>query len=101
MTLLGVGKSCASSTGLRVRDAINERDDMYIGLGIVLLVLGAILNFDVITVNIPHVNEHALGTILMIGGILAIGLSFSLRDRYRRGTDVEDDAPVVGRRRSL
>lgn len=72
---------------------------MYIGLGIVLLVVGCIFAFDVITVNLQHVNEHGLGAILIVAGIVAIALSLGLRDRYRRSTVVEDDAPVVERRR--
>ena len=34
---------------------------MYIGLGIVLLVLGLILAFDVITVDLDYINDGALG----------------------------------------
>jgi uncharacterized membrane protein HdeD (DUF308 family) len=71
---------------------------MYIGLGIVLLVLGLILEFDVVTANIRYVDEHALGAILIIAGILAIVLSLVLTDRLRRRTYV-DDAPVVEERR--
>ena len=71
---------------------------MYIGLGIVLLVLGLVLDLDVLTVNIKYVDEHALGTILIVAGILAIVLSFLVTDRYRRRT-VVDDAPVVEERR--
>jgi len=70
---------------------------MYIGLGIVLLVLGAILAFDVITVDISYVQEDTLGVILIIAGIAAILLSLGLRDRYRRNVVVEDE-PVVRRR---
>lgn len=71
---------------------------MYIGLGIVLLVAGLILAFDVITVDISYVNDGALGVILIVGGILAIVLSLVLNDRYRRRT-VVDDGPVVEERR--
>lgn len=70
---------------------------MYIGLGIVLLVLGAVLAFDVITVDISYIQEGPLGAILIIAGIAAILLSLGLRDRYRRSTVVEDE-PVVRRR---
>jgi len=79
------------------RAAVNEGEDMYIGLGIVLLVLGAILAFDVITVDLNFINDGALGAILIIAGILAIALSLGLRDRYRRGTVVEEE-PVERRR---
>lgn len=72
---------------------------MYIGLGIVLLVLGAILSFDVITVDLNGIDDGALGAILMIGGVLAIVLSLVLTDRYRRSRTVVEDEPVVTRRR--
>ncbi len=70
---------------------------MYIGLGIVLLVVGAVLGFDAVTVNIPHVNADALGVILMVGGALAILLSFGVQDRYlvRRRAVVEAPPVVV------
>lgn len=69
---------------------------MYIGLGIVLLVVGAILAFDVVTVNIAHVNAEALGVILMVGGALAILLSFAVRERYFvRRREVVSAPPVV------
>lgn len=71
---------------------------MYIGLGIVLLVAGLILAFDVITVDINFINDGALGGILIGCGILAIVLSLVVTDRYRRRTVVED-APVVEERR--
>jgi hypothetical protein len=67
---------------------------MYIGLGIVLLVVGAILSFDVITVNIPHVNADALGAILMVGGALAILLSFG---RPSWTTGESDSVGLAGR----
>lgn len=71
---------------------------MYIGLGIVLLVVGVILAFDVVTADIPHVNDDALGAVLIGAGILAIVFSLILTDRYRRRTYVQD-APVIEERR--
>lgn len=72
---------------------------MYIGLGIVLLVAGLILDLDVITFHIPHVNAHGLGAILIAAGILAIVLSLVVTDRYRsRRRVVVDEAPVVEER---
>jgi uncharacterized membrane protein HdeD (DUF308 family) len=65
---------------------------MYIGLGIVLLVLGLILAFNVITVDLSYINDGALGAILIVAGILAIVLSLVITDRYRRRT-VVDEAP--------
>lgn len=58
---------------------------MWIGLGVVLLVLGAIFAFDVITVDIPGVAEDTLGWILIAAGVLAIILSFAMRGRARTG----------------
>ncbi|MFL6021986.1 MAG: DUF6458 family protein [Marmoricola sp.] len=69
---------------------------MYIGLGIVLLVAGLILAFNVITVDLSFINDGALGAILILAGILAIVLSLAVT--RRRTTVVEDDAPVVERR---
>lgn len=57
---------------------------MYIGLGIVLIVIGAILSFA-INVDIPGVSDDTLGYILIIAGILAIILSFAMRGRVNRG----------------
>ena len=71
---------------------------MYIGLGIFLLVLGLIFALDVITVDIQGINEGSLGAILIICGLIAIGLSLYLNDRYRRRRTIVDDRPVVERR---
>lgn len=61
---------------------------MYIGLGIVLLVLGLILVFDVITVDLSFVDDSALGTILIVAGVLAIVLSLVYARPGRRRDDV-------------
>ena len=53
---------------------------MYIGLGIVLVVIGAILVFA-LNVDIPGVGDDALGYILIVAGVLAIILSFAFRGR--------------------
>jgi hypothetical protein len=71
---------------------------MYIGLGIVLLLAGLILAFNVVTVDLSFINDGALGAILIVCGILAIVLSLVVTDRYRRRT-VVDEAPVVEERR--
>lgn len=68
---------------------------MYIGLGIVLLVLGLVFALDVITVDMNYIDEGALGTILIIGGILAILLSLFMSDRYRRRTTVVEQPRTV------
>jgi len=61
---------------------------MYIGLGIVLLVLGLVFALDVITVDIKYVNDDALGTILIIAGALAIVLSLVVAPPWRRDRTV-------------
>lgn len=57
---------------------------MYIGLGIVLLVVGLVFSMDVITADIKYVNEDALGTILIVAGVLAIVLSLVIAPPWRR-----------------
>lgn len=70
---------------------------MYIGLGIVLLVLGLILALDVITVDLDFVDDGALGAILIVAGVLAIVLSLFYAPPWRRETvvrHVDDDRTV-------
>ena len=57
---------------------------MYIGLGIFLLVLGAILFFAVGSTAVAGINLSVIGIILMIGGVLAILLSFLMQAGTRR-----------------
>ena len=55
---------------------------MGVGGGITLIVLGLILMMGVIQVDIPLVNEYALGVILILGGIAAVVLTLTIwRDR--------------------
>lgn len=63
-----------------------------LGAGITLLVIGAILTFAV-NVNIPGIGKDALGVILMLGGVLAIGL-WLVTEGQRRRTLVGSDAVV-------
>ena len=58
---------------------------MYIGLGIVLLVIGLVLRWDVVTFHLRYVHEQPLGLILIIAGILAIVLSLIYAPPWRRG----------------
>lgn len=71
-----------------------HRQHMYIGLGIVLLVLGLILALDVITVDIDYVNEDTLGTILIVAGVLAIVLSLFIAPPWRRDRVVHEDRTI-------
>lgn len=70
---------------------------MYIGLGIVLLVLGLVLALDVITVDLSFVDDGALGLILILAGVLAIAISLLYAPPWRRRDEVvhhSDDRPV-------
>ncbi|GGL36594.1 hypothetical protein H9L10_14790 [Phycicoccus endophyticus] len=58
---------------------------MYIGLGIFLLVLGAILLFAVGSTAVAGINLSVIGIILIIGGVLAIILSFLMQGTRQRG----------------
>jgi len=69
---------------------------MYIGLGIFLLVLGLILAFGVITVDLQGIDDGALGAILILGGLLAIGLSLYLAPpAWRRRSTVVSERPAT------
>lgn len=68
---------------------------MYIGLGIVLLVLGLILAMDVITVDLNFVDDNALGVILIAAGVLAIVLSLVIAPPWRRDTTVVEEDRTV------
>ncbi len=57
---------------------------MYIGVGIFLIVVGAILTFAVDTSSVDAVNLEMIGWICMAAGALAILLSLVLTSR--RGT---------------
>ncbi|WP_203566567.1 DUF6458 family protein [Aestuariimicrobium ganziense] len=56
---------------------------MWIGLGIFLIVVGAILSFAV-NVDIPFISDDVLGWILIIAGIAAIILSFLAQGQRQR-----------------
>lgn len=56
---------------------------MGIGTGIGLLAAGAILYWAV-DIDVPYIDDKALGIILMVVGIIATGLSVALNsDRFR------------------
>ncbi|MBB1029658.1 hypothetical protein G6027_01865 [Dietzia sp. SLG310A2-38A2] len=60
----------------------------YIGGGVVLVVLGAILMYAV-EVTIPGIDSNTLAVILMVAGVVlfVIGLLFAMRSRSRRVPD--------------
>jgi len=51
---------------------------MTIGAGITLIVLGLILLLGVIQVDIPFVDDYALGVLLTLAGIAGIVLSLTV-----------------------
>ncbi|WP_163375774.1 hypothetical protein [Dietzia sp. Alg238-R159] len=60
----------------------------YIGGGVVLVVLGAILMYAV-EISIPGIDANTLAVILMVAGVVlfVIGLLFAMRSRSRRVPD--------------
>lgn len=63
---------------------------MGIGVGVILIVLGAIIAFA-LDFDIAGVEEYVLGWILIAGGVLAIVLSlFQTSQRTRRHTTVDE-----------
>lgn len=73
---------------------------MYIGLGIFLIVVGAILVFA-LNIDIPGVGDDTLGWILIVAGVLAIVLSLALASRRRVGVSSVRETqvdPVTGSR---
>jgi hypothetical protein len=56
---------------------------MTIGAGITLIVLGLILLLGVVEVDIPYVDDYALGILLTLAGIAGIVLSLTV---WRRAT---------------
>jgi hypothetical protein len=64
-----------------------------IGGSIALIIIGAILAFAV-TVTSPYVDFHAMGVIILLGGIVGLGISVGVlvaRRRSRPGTQVTEE----------
>ncbi len=71
---------------------------MVIGLGIVLIVAGLVLAFDVVNIDTTAVDTETLGWILLIAGILAIVISLVVNQQRTRSTTVverRDERPPV------
>lgn len=66
---------------------------MGIGLGIVLLLIGLVLAFDVVNISAVNnvVDTNTLGTILIVVGVLAIILSLVINAQRSRSTRVVED----------
>lgn len=71
---------------------------MGIGLGIVLLVAGLVLTLDVVDYDIPNVDDGALGTLLVVAGIVAIVLSLIWAAISSRRERVQVDEHHYGHR---
>jgi uncharacterized membrane protein HdeD (DUF308 family) len=63
---------------------------MGIGIGIVLIVVGAILLWAV-QVNIPYVSDDTLGMILIVAGILAVVLALVMNAQRSRTRHVQEN----------
>lgn len=63
---------------------------MGIGLGIVLIVLGAIFVFA-LNVNIPYFTDDALGWILILAGVLALAISLVMQFSRNRTKHVQEN----------
>jgi uncharacterized membrane protein HdeD (DUF308 family) len=63
---------------------------MGIGVGVLLIVVGAIFAFAV-DVNLKVVDGYVLGWILIVGGILAIVLGFFMQAQRNRTTAVVEE----------
>ena len=73
---------------------------MYIGLGIFLLVVGAILYFAVGDTSVAGIDLTTVGIILMAAGVLAIILSFLATRRRTVGYTTTRESQVDPNTRS-
>jgi hypothetical protein len=62
---------------------------MGIGVGIVLIVVGAILLFA-LNINLPYVTDDTLGIILIVAGALALIMALVLQAQRSRTRHVEE-----------
>jgi len=62
---------------------------MGIGVGIVLIVIGAILLFA-LDANLPFVSDDTLGIILIVAGVLALILTLVLNAQRSRTRHVQE-----------
>jgi hypothetical protein len=63
---------------------------MGIGIGIVLIVLGAIFLFA-LNVDIPFFTDNTLGLILIVAGVIAIVLALVLNAQRSRTRHVQEN----------
>ena len=67
---------------------------MGIGLGIVLTLVGLILLMQVINVDVPWVDDHRLGVLLVIVGVVELVLVVIMNATRRSTTVVEHEREV-------
>ena len=63
---------------------------MGIGLGIVLIVIGAILVFA-LNVNLPFVSDNTLGIILIVAGVIARIAALVMQQQRGRTKHVQEN----------
>jgi uncharacterized membrane protein HdeD (DUF308 family) len=63
---------------------------MGIGLGIVLIVIGAILVFA-LNVNLPFVADNTLGIILIVAGVIALIVALVMQQQRGRTKHVQEN----------
>lgn len=68
----------------------DEECGMGIGVGVLLIVVGAIIAFA-IDEEIASIDSQALGWILILGGVLAIVLGFFMQAQKSRRTQVVEE----------
>jgi len=68
---------------------------MGVGVGVILLVVGAILYWAV-EVDIPGVSDNTLGIILMVVGVIAIVLALITNQQRSRTKVVEERRDIQG-----
>ena len=68
---------------------------MGVGVGVLLLVVGAILYWAV-EVDIPGITDNTLGIILMVVGVLAIVLALVMNQQRSRTKIVEERRDIQG-----
>jgi len=62
---------------------------MGIGIGIVLIVIGAILLFA-LDVDLPYVSDDTLGIILIVAGVIALVLALVMNAQRGRTRHVQE-----------
>ena len=67
-----------------------EEEYMGIGVGIVLIVIGAILLFA-LNIDLPFVSDDTLGIILIVAGALALILSLVMQAQRGRTRHVQEN----------